>query len=145
MEISKPLHRLAILTNGGGPSIIAADLIGISAHLTLASFSPMTRSRLNKVLPPMAALGNPIDIIGDAPASRYEAALKIITADHNVDGVIAILTPQMMTEPVETAVVICRYSKLKPIIPVFMGGHTVAEGVNELARHNLINLCSGGL
>jgi len=94
--------RLLILTNAGGPGILAADTaekIGVR----LAEVSPELRGRLAGKLPPTASLGNPVDIIGDAQADRYREALSEIRGDPSVDAVLVLLTPQAMTEPEETA------------------------------------------
>jgi acetyltransferase len=94
--------RLLILTNAGGPGILAADTaekIGVR----LAEVSPELRGRLAGKLPPTASLGNPVDIVGDAQADRYREALSEIRGDPSVDAVLVLLTPQAMTEPEETA------------------------------------------
>jgi acetyltransferase len=94
--------RLLILTNAGGPGILAADTaekIGVR----LADVSPELRGRLAGKLPSTASLGNPVDIIGDAQADRYRDALTEISADPSVDAVLVLLTPQAMTEPLESA------------------------------------------
>lgn len=139
MGILKPLRRLAVLTNGGGPSVVAADLIDLSHSLELVEFGRETENALRKVLPPMAAVGNPVDIIGDALPDRYDAALKILTEEKGIDGLIVMLTPQMMTEAEATARLLVRYSKKKPIIPVFIGGAAAREGVTVLRENGLVN------
>ncbi|MEK7208748.1 MAG: acetate--CoA ligase family protein [Patescibacteria group bacterium] len=139
LGIKKPLRRLAVLTNGGGPSVVATDLIDLSPSLSLVEFSDSIKEALRKVLPPMAAVGNPVDIIGDALAMRYAEALKIIGAEKEVDGIILILTPQMMTEAKATAELIVEFSKQKPILPIFIGGPAVETGLNHLRQNNLVN------
>ena len=135
----KPLPRLAILTNGGGPSVNAADLVELSSSLELATFDDATKNALRGVLPSMAAVGNPVDVIGDAGASRYESALNILTERDDIDGILVITTPQMMTDSAEIAQVIIRGSARKPLIPVFMGGTSVAPGVQMLREHGMVN------
>ena len=139
LGILKPLQNLAIVTNGGGPSVITADLIELSNSLQLAEISDATKNELKKVLPPMAAVGNPIDIIGDAKSKRYDDALGIVAVQENIDGIIAILTPQMMTDAEAVAEVIVARAKSKPIIPVFMGGESVQKGIDALKKGGLVN------
>jgi len=139
MNVFEPLTNIAVLTNGGGPSVVATDEIGLSKALTLAEFSKKTVNDLRAALPRMAAIQNPVDLIGDAPASRYESALKILTAEKNLDGVITILTPQMMTEVAATAEILASYSKQKPAFPVFMGGETLEPALKVFMKNGLVN------
>ncbi|MFA6295045.1 MAG: acetate--CoA ligase family protein [Candidatus Paceibacterota bacterium] len=122
LGITKPLKNISILTNGGGPSVVATDLVDLSKSLSLVEFSESTKEALKKVLPSMAAVNNPVDIIGDALASRYEEALKILCTETNTEAIIMILTPQMMTEVEATARLLIKYRTEKTIIPVFIGG-----------------------
>lgn len=131
----KPMANLAVLTNGGGPSVVMSDLIEASEHLSLAEISEPLKNKLRKVLPPTAAVGNPVDIIGDALSDRYEAALKILTAEKGLDGIIVILTPQRMTDVKETAEVLVKYKNKKPIIPIFLGGEAIAPA-EEIFKKN---------
>ena len=78
LDTNEPIQRLVILTNGGGPSVVAADLIDRSKSLSLVVLSENTKEKLRRVLPPMAAIGTPVDIIGDALADRYDKALEIL-------------------------------------------------------------------
>ena len=137
--IYKPLRRLAIVTNGGGPSIVMADLIEAAPHLELVKFSEGLKNKLRQVLPPAAAVGNPVDLMGDAPANRYDEVLKILTKEKDVDGLVVILTPQQMTEVKETAEVLVKYSKFKPIIPLFIGEETTRVGEELLKKNHLGN------
>ena len=89
--------NLCIVTNAGGPGIIAADAVERSL-VKMASLSPATVERLRVALPPTAALYNPVDVIGDAKEDRYRAALDAVAADPGVDGVLALSTPQAMTD-----------------------------------------------
>mgnify|MGYP001591100835 CR=1 FL=1 len=139
LGIMKPLKNLVILTNGGGPSVVTADLIDLSRSLSLVELSDSTKEALRKVLPSMAAVGNPVDIIGDALSSRYEDALKILVDEKGVDAIILMLTPQMMTKVEETAKLIVQYRSKKPIIPVFIGGPTIQAGLEYLKRNTLVN------
>ncbi len=139
LGIIKPLRNLAILTNGGGPSVVAADLIDLSRSLSLTELPDSTKEALHKILPSMAAVGNPVDIIGDALSFRYEEALKILSDEKEIDAIILMLTPQMMTEVEATAKLIVQYRSKKPIVPVFIGGPTIEKGIEYLVRNGLVN------
>ena len=139
LGIIKPRRRLAVLTNGGGPSVIAADLIELSRSLELIELHDETKQALQRVLPPMAAVNNPVDVVGDAPPSRYEEAFKILTAEKEIDAILAILTPQMMTDIETIARLFVYYSKKKPVIPLLMGGEAVTKGLAVLKEGGLVN------
>ncbi|PVV21633.1 MAG: hypothetical protein B6D79_13755 [gamma proteobacterium symbiont of Ctena orbiculata] len=118
--------RLAIITNGGGPGVMAADRAS-DLNIELAEFGGETITELNKVLPDVWSHGNPVDIIGDAPPERYRAAVDTCLNDPGVDGTIVILTPQAMTEPEEVAnalIDLADHHK-KPILTSWMGGNQV--------------------
>jgi len=136
---AQPPREVAILTNGGGPSAVAADLVELSPSLSLAKLSASTKQKLAKVLPPMAALGNPVDILGDALAPRYESALTILCAEKSVQGIILILTPQMMTDAESVARLVTKYGAQKLILPALMGRDAVAKGVAALHENGLVN------
>uniref|UniRef100_UPI0015C67BAC acetate--CoA ligase family protein n=1 Tax=Crenothrix polyspora TaxID=360316 RepID=UPI0015C67BAC len=93
-------NRLAIVTNGGGPGVLATDCAA-DLGVVMATLSDTTIEKLNQVLPPTWPQGNPVDIIGDAQADRYHLAVKACLEDPNVDGVLTILTPQAMTKPLD--------------------------------------------
>jgi acetyltransferase len=135
---TSPHTRLAILTNGGGPSVNTADLVEFSRSLSLVSFDDKTKEALRAVLPPMAAVGNPIDVIGDAGPDRYEGCLKVLTKHPEVDAILALVTPQNMTDPKGIAKVLIKYRKKKPIIPILMGGAALAKGVSWLNKHGVV-------
>jgi len=139
MEIYTPLKHLAVLTNGGGPSVIAADLIDLSKSLRLVTLKNSTKNALKKVLPPMAAINNPIDIIGDALSERYAKTLNILTKEQNIDAIITILTPQMMTQAEETAKLLGKFAKKKPILPVFIGGQAIHKALLAFKKNKLVN------
>ncbi len=139
LNTMRPPREIAILTNGGGPSVVSADLVELSSALSLAKLSDGAKRALTEVLPPMAAIGNPVDILGDALPPRYEAALKILCTEKTVEGIILIVTPQMMTDAAGTARLIATYGKKKFIAPVFMGHGAVADGVRVLYENNLVN------
>ena len=126
--------RVAVITNAGGPGIMAADSIE-QRGLTFAKLNDETVRKLESELPQAANLYNPIDVLGDALADRYEFALSVVLDDPNVDIVLVLLTPQAMTEAAATAEVIVNISRqkpLKPILTCFLGAKKVAEGVRIL-------------
>lgn len=123
-------NRVAIVTNAGGPGILATDMT-TSSGLQLAKFNEKTLKALASHLPSAASLKNPVDVIGDAPQDRYEKALAAVINDENVDGALVILTPQSMTNALGTAQVVVKvaHSSRKPVICCFMGIGDVSEGV----------------
>lgn len=125
--------RVGIVTNAGGPGVLTADAVS-QAGLEAPELSTKTVETLKRALPPEAATGNPVDLIGDARASRYQVALATMAKERNVDALVVVLTPQSMTEIPETAEVIARTAKDadKPVIAVFMGGEAVEPGVKQL-------------
>ncbi len=133
-------RRLAIVTNAGGPGIMATDAAE-RLNLMLATFAPETIETLRASLPPAAALYNPVDVIGDARADRYRTALETIVRDPGVDSILVLLTPQAMTQIEETAQVVVDVSSSsdKPIIASFMGGTEVARGIEILRLGNVPN------
>lgn len=120
--------RLAIVTNGGGPGLMAIDRVA-DLGLTMASLSDKTIEYLNQCLPVTWSHSNPIDIVGDASAERYHHAVKACLDDDNVDGVLVILTPQAMTKPRKTAQAMIDLSQKysKPLLPCWMGDLLVAS------------------
>ncbi|UCD00202.1 MAG: acetate--CoA ligase family protein [Phycisphaerales bacterium] len=125
---------VAVITNAGGPGIMAADSIE-QQGLTFAKLSEKTIEKLASSLPAAANLYNPIDVLGDALADRYELALDAALDDPNVDTVLVLLTPQAMTEPVATAeamVRVIRKNPTKPVLACFLGADKVEEGVRIL-------------
>lgn len=122
--------RLAIVTNAGGPGVMATDSL-IARHGTLAKLSEETIASLNKSLPVSWSHGNPIDVIGDATPDRFGAAVKGAIADPNVDGILVILSPQAMTDPTRSAqaVIDAAAKSAKPVLTSWMGGAKVAEGI----------------
>jgi acetyl coenzyme A synthetase (ADP forming)-like protein len=126
-------NRVAIITNAGGPGIMAADAVE-EAGLKVAALTPRIADDLRKKLPAAASVANPIDVLGDADAGRYGLAVKGALADDAVDAVIVILTPQAMTQPVETAQAIADASRSteKPVLVSFMGGDDVKAGRETL-------------
>ena len=127
--------RLAILTNAGGPGVLATDaLIGLGAQL--APLSAETMKALDELLPPHWSHNNPVDVLGDADPQRYAKTLEIASRDPNIDGLLTILTPQAMTDPTQTAEQLKPYAKStgKPVLASWMGGAEVAAGQDILNR-----------
>jgi acetyltransferase len=122
-------NRLAIVTNGGGPGVMATDR-AVDLNVQLAELGPQTVARLNEVLPASWSHGNPVDIIGDAPADRYHHAVDACLHDPGVDGVLVMLTPQAMSRPTEAADAVIDVAKgcSKPVITCWMGEAQVADG-----------------
>ncbi len=128
--------RLAILTNAGGPGVLATDAL-IDHGGELAELSGESFDALNQFLPPHWSRNNPIDILGDAAPERYAKAVEIVAKDLNNDGLLVILTPQAMTDPTRTAEVLKPFAKSqpgKPILASWMGGTDVAAGEAILSR-----------
>ena len=125
--------KLAIVTNAGGPGVMAADRL-LTLGGELAELSPETDAKLKGFLPGFAARGNPVDVGGDADADRYLRAAEALMEDPGCDGVLAILTPQAMSYPTETAealVQVAAKHPTKPLLTSFMGVIKVAEGVRN--------------
>jgi acetyltransferase len=127
--------RLAVVTNGGGPGVMAADRAA-DLGLPLATLAPATLAALKPALPANWSHGNPLDLIGDADAARYRAAVSACLADEGVDGVLAILTPQAMTEPTEAAQAVIEAARgsTKPVLACWMGQEQTAAARRLLAQ-----------
>jgi len=128
--------NVAVIANAGGPSIMAADAIERQG-LTLAKLSDTTLQRLTDGLPAVANLHNPIDLLGDALAKRFEVALNAVLDDPGVDIVLFVLSPHAMTECTETAQMVVRTARAKPgkpILACFLGARKVAEAVQVLRQ-----------
>ena len=130
---------IAIVTNAGGPGILATDL-SEKLGIRLAALSGETQNQLREYLPPAAATGNPVDVLGDAKADRYRYAVERVLRDGHVNAVVVILTPQAMTETMVTAeslVEITKKFKDKPTVAVFMGGEMVEKAKAYLRRNGI--------
>ncbi len=126
--------RLAIITNAGGPGIMAADAAELCG-LQLLPPTAQTRAKLQKALPATAALGNPIDVIGDAEPDRYIKALKLVQKDDNVDGILVVVIPANMTQPLELAKQLhAAHDGKKPLLTAFMGGKEVRAARDYLMQ-----------
>jgi acetyltransferase len=130
-QISPRGNRLAILTNAGGPGVMATDRL-LELGGELAELAPETVAKLQEFLPDFASVANPVDVLGDADAERYAKAAEALVVDPNIDGIVAILTPQAMSYPTETAealVEVSRQHPSKPLLASFMGEIKVADGI----------------
>ncbi len=139
----QPLPRneqVAIITNAGGPGIMATDAIE-RCGLRLASLSQETMDGLRQALPSAASVLNPVDVLGDALADRYRAALQSTATDPNVGALLVILTPQFMTEIEETAHAVREVADHSdiPVLACFMGEANTEAGAKILANHNVPN------
>jgi acetyl coenzyme A synthetase (ADP forming)-like protein len=125
--------RLAIVTNAGGPAVLAADSL-ISSGGALAELSDETREALNEFLPPEWSHNNPIDILADASPERFAKTVAAVAKDPTTDGVLAILAPQAPTDPTRTAEQLKQFARLpgKPLLASWMGASEVAAGVSIL-------------
>lgn len=131
--------RLTILTNAGGPGVLTTDAL-IAEGGELAQLAPETIAELDKILPTHWSHSNPIDILGDADPQRYAKAIEIAAKDPNSDGLLAILTPQAMSDPTQTAEQLKNVTSQlqgKPLLASWMGGAEVAAGEAILNRANI--------
>ncbi|MEW6046794.1 MAG: acetate--CoA ligase alpha subunit [Bacillota bacterium] len=134
-----PGRRVAIVTNAGGPGIIATDAVE-RAKLSVAKLSPDTVQALREKLPPECAVFNPVDVVGDAPPERYRIALREVLPDPGVDAVIVLLTPQTSTHPEEVARIVVEARELapeKPVVVSMIGGEMVREATEYLVAHKV--------
>ncbi|ABU56213.1 acetate--CoA ligase alpha subunit [Roseiflexus castenholzii] len=135
-----PGNRLAIVTNAGGPGIIATDAAErIGLHL--AELTPATMAALRAALPSTASVSNPIDIIGDARPDRYRVALRAALDDPYVDAVLVLFTPQAVSKPEDVARTIVEVAagSAKPVVTSFMGAATIGEALRILNDHRIPN------
>jgi acetyltransferase len=130
--------RLTIITNAGGPGVIAAEAL-VAAGGELAELADETRRQLDQLLPPYWSHTNPIDILDDADAERYAHALEIVAKDPNADGFLAILTPQASAYPTETAERLTPYARRfgKPVLASWMGAEAVSVGRTVLNQASI--------
>ncbi len=131
-------NSICILTNAGGPGIIATD--ACEKHgLKLAQLKNETLNNLRERLPPNASIYNPVDILGDAQPERYYKALETLKDDDNVSSLIIILTPQATTKPTETVLELVKLTSMidKPVAFSLIGGEQVAEAKRILSENNI--------
>ncbi|MFZ1398641.1 MAG: bifunctional acetate--CoA ligase family protein/GNAT family N-acetyltransferase [Candidatus Promineifilaceae bacterium] len=135
--------RLTIVTNAGGPGVLATDSL-ITNRGELTQLSEKTIAELDEFLPPHWSHNNPVDILGDADAERYAKSIQIAANDENSDGLLVILTPQAMTDPTQTAQELKKlygrppqYQYGKPVLASWMGGADIASGEAILNQANI--------
>lgn len=129
---------LTILTNAGGPAVLATDS---AAHFgaEMAELAPETIEKLNSFLPDAWSHANPVDLLGDAGPDRYAKAIEVVAKDPNTDGILVILSPQDMTDVIGTAECLKPYAQIpgKPILASWMGGKVVEKGIDILSKENI--------
>ena len=135
--------HLTIITNAGGPGILAADEL-VAGGGALTQLSAETKQALDAVLPAAWSHANPVDVIGDASPELYAKALEVCARDTNADGTLVILTPQVMTDATATAQVLAQSAAVsreqgKTLLASWMGGVEVAAGQDILKRHDIPN------
>jgi acetyl coenzyme A synthetase (ADP forming)-like protein len=133
-------NRIAIVTNAGGPGILATDALERTG-LTIARFELETIKTLKRRLPDTASTANPVDVLGDATPNRYRFALETVAADPNVDGLLAMLVPQAVLDieaMAEAVVDLAEYTH-KPILACFMGEKRMVPGIKILRAHDVPN------
>lgn len=130
--------NLAIVTNAGGPGVIATDALIASGGL-LARLLPATMAKLDESLPPSWSRGNPVDVLGDANSKRIEKVTQIVLGDPGVDAVLVILTPQAMTNPTATARALGKLASetRKPMLAAWLGGLTMRESIPILTESGI--------
>ena len=130
-------NRVVIITNAGGPGIMAADAVENSG-MVVADLDGEIALKIKSNLSAAASVGNPVDVLGDADPSKYAMAIEHLQKDPNVDAMVILLTPQAMTNPLETAKAIAGAAdRSKPIVAAFMGGTDVSEGRSELVKADI--------
>jgi len=125
--------KVAVVSNAGGPAVISADAV-VQEGLELAEFDEQTKEKLSQALPRSASIVNPVDVLGDALAERFSQAIEAVLQTDDVNALIVILTPQIMTQIEQTAETIGNMSKKykKPVFCSFIGGKLVVEGEQKL-------------
>ncbi|NLD74284.1 MAG: CoA-binding protein [Chloroflexi bacterium] len=133
-------NRIAIVTNAGGPGVMATDALERNG-LVLATLRPETEQSLSEVLPAAANIHNPVDVLGDAKADRYAQAIEQVLKDEGVDGVMVIVTPQTATDIPGTAEQFATISKSydKPVLGCWMGKQDAQTGIDVLSAHHVPN------
>ena len=137
-------NKLGIVTNGGGAGVLAADRAG-DTRVELATLSPKTLTALDGVLPKYWSHGNPVDVLGDAGAAEYGAAVKAVYEDPNVDGILVLLTPQAMTDAdaIARAVVdALPKRRTKPVLASFMGETSVSQAREYLSANGIADFAT---
>lgn len=131
-------REVVILTNAGGPGVMASDFIGKSKNIKLLNFAENFRSRLKKHLPASASVENPIDVIGDASPERYENTLAEVAKSFPKNPILVILTPQNQTDPEKVAQILIKYKKKIPnLCASFMGGRKIYRAHEILEEYGI--------
>ncbi len=132
--------NLTILTNAGGPAVLATDAAA-QYGAEIANLTPETIEQLNQFLPAAWSHANPVDLLGDAGPDRYSKAIEIVAKDPNTDGILVILSPQDMTDVTGTAECLKPYAQIpnKPILASWMGGEVIEKGITILSNSNIPN------
>ena len=127
--------RLAVVTNAGGPGVMAADAL-IAAGGALAELAPATLAALDEALPPCWSHGNPVDVLGDARSKRLAKAVEIVLQDPGADAVLVIVTPQAMTNPLAMAHALVQLKDLsaKPVLAAWLGGESMRRAAPPCPR-----------
>jgi len=127
--------NLTILTNAGGPGVLAVDALLTNGGV-LAEISSETMKKFNEILPPQWSHNNPVDILGDASPERYALSFEVAARDEDSDGLLVVLTPQAMTDPTATAEALKNYAKSyeKPILASWSGGQDISAGESVLNK-----------
>ena len=142
LSATKPPHgaRLAIITNGGGPGVVAADCVSDN-ELLLATLSAATITKLDAVLPAHWSKSNPVDLIGDATPSRFSAAAAAVLDDTNVDAVLTLFCPQTITRPEDAAaaIIAAASTHAKPMFTAWLGGASMQPAKTLFDNANIAN------
>ena len=137
---SKPMlgQKVAIVTNAGGPGIVATDSV-VKRGLQMAKLSKNIQKKIKKFLPLESSSKNPVDIVGDAKADRYQYPIDILAKNDDVDAIMVLLTPQIVTQIEETAKIILNATQMyeKPIVPVFLGKKQTSVGTQIFYDNNI--------
>ena len=135
-------NRVAVITNAGGPGIMAADAAE-TLGLRMVTPSEKTKAKLRPFLPAAASVGNPVDVIGDAPPERYINSLKVLQEDEEIDAIVVVVTPQNMTESLSLAEQLAQtHNRKKPLLTTFMGGEAVEAAKVKLMGAGIPNYAS---
>jgi acetyltransferase len=139
---SQPLpagNRVAVITNAGGPGIMAADAAE-SLGLKMITPSASAQEKMRKFLPAAASVGNPVDVIGDAPPKLYIESLKVLQEEDDIDAIVVVVTPQNMTDPLSLAQQLAATNNgKKPLLTAFMGGDAIAGAKETLMAAGIPN------
>jgi len=132
-------NRVAVITNAGGPGIMAADAAE-SLGLKMVTPRAEAQAKMRKFLPAAASVGNPVDVIGDAPPNLYIESLKVLQEEDDIDAIVVVVTPQNMTQPLALAEMLAAtHNGKKPLLTAFMGGEAVAGAKEKLMAAGIPN------